>query len=293
VEASAESRAAQYDRVYAVIARDPLALDLHRQALGAEYPEGIDVTGGCTRGTLERAPAGLRLRPGSLLIDLGCGRGGPGRWLARASGARVLGIDISQVAVGAAADAAEAFLRAGQYGYLRGTFDATGLPDGCADGVVAIEALGMAPDRGKAVAEVRRILRPGGRASITGAERHGPGKAAPGEAAPGKTAPGDGASSQTPSSQTSSGDASSGDVFRWAPLVGAAGLDVVSRYVDETRSARWLAVCALWLEHEAELRGRLGDAAEDLIQDARDAPAAWGIPGLVGVQLIVERAPAS
>jgi SAM-dependent methyltransferase len=95
----------------------------------------------------------------------------------------VLGIDTSQVAVGAAADAAEAFLRAGQYGYLRGTFDATGLPDGCADGVVAVEALGMSPDRGKALAEVRRILRPGGRASITGAERHGPGKAAPGEAA--------------------------------------------------------------------------------------------------------------
>jgi hypothetical protein len=68
---------------------------------------------------------------------------------------------------------------------------------------------------------------------------------------------------------------------------------VVSRYVDETRSERWLAVCALWLEHEAELRDRLGDVAADLIQDARDAPAAWGIPGLVGVQLIVERPPAS
>jgi 2-polyprenyl-3-methyl-5-hydroxy-6-metoxy-1,4-benzoquinol methylase len=112
---AAEARAAQYDRVYGAIARDPLALDLHRQALGAEYPEGIDVTGGCTRGTLERALAGLRLRPGSLLVDLGCGRGGPGRWLARASGARVLGIDVSQVAVGAAAEAARAYLRPGQY----------------------------------------------------------------------------------------------------------------------------------------------------------------------------------
>ena len=77
LDEAAESRAAQYDRVYAAIARDPLAVDLHRQALGAEYPEGIDVTGGCTRGTLDLALAGLRLRPGSLLVDLGCGRGTP------------------------------------------------------------------------------------------------------------------------------------------------------------------------------------------------------------------------
>lgn len=266
---AAEARAAEYDRVYAAVARDPLALDLHRRALGAEYPDGIDVTGGCTRGTLERALAGLRLAPGRLLVDLGCGRGGPGRWLARASGARVLGIDISQVAVDAAADAARSYLRPGQYEYRRATFTASGLPDGCADGVVAIEALGMAPDRGRALAEVRRILRPGGRAMITGAERHASGRPGPGPAGGGGT------------------DARG--AFRWAPLAAAAGLAVVSGYVDTARSERWLAVCALWLEHEAELRDRLGSDAEDLIRDARDAPAAWGVPGLVGVQLVVER----
>jgi hypothetical protein len=81
----------------------------------------------------------------------------------------------------------------------------------------------MAPDRAMALAEVRRILRPGGRAMVTGAERHGrseapaSGKAAPGKAAPGEAAPGDGAT---------------GEAFRWAPLAAAAGLDVVSRYAS-------------------------------------------------------------
>jgi SAM-dependent methyltransferase len=266
---AAAARAARYDRVYAGISRDSLVHDLHRQALGEEYPAGIEVIGACTRGTLERALAGLSLRAGGLLVDLGCGLGGPGRWLARASGARVLGLDVSQVAVDAAGAAAREYLRAGQYEYRRGTFTATGLPDGCADGVVAIEALGMSPDRGTALAELRRILRPGGRATFTGGERHGLGETARRETAPRETAP--------------------GEAFRWAPLIAAAGLELVSTYVDASRSERWLAVCALRLEHAAELRDRLGELAEELIQDARDAPAAWGVPGLVGVQFVVER----
>jgi SAM-dependent methyltransferase len=125
--------------------------------------------------------------------------------------------------------------------------------------VVAIEALAMASDRGAALAEIRRVLRPGGRAMFTGGERHG------GE------------------------DGDGGPAFRWAPLIEAAGLDLVSSYVDTTRSERWLAVCALWLEREADLRAALGDVAEEFIREARSAPSAWGNPGLAGMQFVVER----
>jgi SAM-dependent methyltransferase len=245
------SRAAQYDLIYAVVSRDPLVHDLHRRALGEEYPEGIYVTGNCTRGVLDRARHGLSLPASGLLVDLGCGLGGPGRWLARESGARLIGIDISQVAVDAAAEAAAGYLDPGRFEYRRGSFSATGLPDESADGVVAIEALPMAPDRGAALAEVRRILRPGARASLTGGE--------------------------SPGGQP------------WAPLIEAAGLTIRGRYVDERRGDRWLAVCARWLEHEAELRDSLGDLADEFIEDARNAPSKWGKPGLVGVQFTVER----
>jgi hypothetical protein len=66
-------------------------------------------------------------------------------------------------------------------------------------------------------------------------------------------------------------------------------LNVVSRYTDGQRGERWLAVCALRLEHHAELRDRLGDLAEEFIRDARSAPSAWGAPGLVGLQFVVGR----
>ncbi len=86
---------------------------------------------------------------------------------------------------------------------------------------------------------------------------------------------------------------SGGRAFRWAPLIEDAGLDVVSTYIDEARSQRWLAFCELQLEHEAEVRESLGELAEEFLRDARDAPSGWGVPGLVGVQFVVERPAAS
>jgi SAM-dependent methyltransferase len=250
------SRGDSYDRAYTAVLRDGLLLDVHRQALGDEYPEGIEVTGSCTRTMLERALAGLRLPEDGLLADLGCGLGGPGRWLARRGRARLIGFDVSQAAVDSAAGSAREYLEDGRFEYRRGSFAATGLPDACADGVVAIESLQMATDRGAALREVRRILRPGGRAVITAAERradNGP------------------------------------DAFRWAPLIEQAGLEITASYDDPRRGERWLAFCALQLEHAAELRDSLGDMAEEFLEDARNAPSVWDVPGLTGVQFIVRR----
>lgn len=41
----------------------------------------------------------LRVGPGQKIADLGCGRGGPGQWIARATGAGLVGIDVSEVAL--------------------------------------------------------------------------------------------------------------------------------------------------------------------------------------------------
>ena len=250
-----QERAAQYDRVFPRVAGNPLLRDLHRQVLGEEYPEGLDVTGACTQTTLNRARDGLGLADGKLLIDLGCGLGGPGRWLARETGARLLGIDISQAATDIAARSADGYLKPGQYEYRRGSFAATGLPDGYADAVICIEALPMAQDRVVALTEIRRILRPGGRAMITVGERQGPGE----------------------------------PPLRWDPLIEQAGLTVLRRYEDPTKHQRWLAICAAYLDHSAELRESLGDLAQEFLDDARDAPLNWGIPGRIGVQFILER----
>jgi hypothetical protein len=44
----------------------------------------------------------------------------------------------------------------------------------------------------------------------------------------------------------------------------------------------------LALEVATELRDSLGDLAEEFIRDARNAPSVWGVPGLAGVQFVVE-----
>jgi SAM-dependent methyltransferase len=248
------ARAVQYDFAYSAVIRDHFLEELHRRAIGDEYPDGIEVTGSCTLSMLKRALEGLHLPENGLLVDLGCGLGGPGHWIALRSKARLLGFDVSQVAVDVAIETALSYLAAGRADYQCRSFVDTGLPDACADGVIAVEALAFASDRFAAVAEVRRILRPGGRAVITVAERES-------------------------------------NPFRWAPLVEEVGLRVVSRYDDPKRGERWLAFCALQLEHEQELRKSLGDEpAEEFLSEARDAPAVWSDPGLVGVLLVLERA---
>jgi SAM-dependent methyltransferase len=45
----------------------------------------------------------LDLSPGQTLVDLGCGRGGPGLWLTREAGVSLVGVDFSPVAVDQAA----------------------------------------------------------------------------------------------------------------------------------------------------------------------------------------------
>ena len=112
----------------------------------------------------------LRLPPGATLVDLGCGRGGPGLWLARAMNARLLGIDWSAAAVEYTAERAPHWLSEGRYEMRTGTFTETGLPDDAADAVVSVDALALAQDPAAALAEVRRITAPGGRVAFTAGE---------------------------------------------------------------------------------------------------------------------------
>jgi SAM-dependent methyltransferase len=107
--------------------------------------------------------AGLALAHGDALVDLACGAGGPGRWVARESSATLTGIDLSAVAIERARESAAAERAT----FRRGSFEATGLPDASADGVMTVDALQYAPDKAAAMREMARILRPGGRLALT------------------------------------------------------------------------------------------------------------------------------
>lgn len=150
------ARKVMFDQMWTRLRADPLLDELNAAACGAEYPQDVTVFGSCTRTILDLALAGLNLGAGDTLIDLGCGLGGPGRWLARQSGATVTGVDLSQAAIDGAQAAAAVYLRPGQYEYRLGTITSTGLPDRSADGLVSIDALPMATDRAAALSEVAR-----------------------------------------------------------------------------------------------------------------------------------------
>jgi SAM-dependent methyltransferase len=141
-----------------------------REVFGAEYPDGLDPYSFVTRSELDRFKRDLQLAAGDRLVDLGCGRGGAGLWVAAATQARLTGIDIAESAL---VDARERAARMGLAAdFRRGEFEATGLPTADADALMSVDALLFTPNKAAALTELRRILRPGGRLCVTSWDYH-------------------------------------------------------------------------------------------------------------------------
>jgi SAM-dependent methyltransferase len=121
---------------------------------------------------LRRFAHELHAAPGQCLVDAGCGRGGPGLWVAAVTGARLIGIDPDEAALAAAGHRAGQAGMAGRASFRRGTFSDTGLPGGSAPAVMSIDALLFAPSKPDAAAELARILTPGGRLVLTSWDCH-------------------------------------------------------------------------------------------------------------------------
>lgn len=164
IEGEVERVAAGYDAVYQAIPRAPAFQRLWREhSLGADYPGGFEHISFLTLAEMRAMAEALSLSPGSLLVDLACGMGGPGLWVARQTGARLVGIDISGVALAGARDRAAAVGMADAAEFRHGTFAATGFDDDSVDGGISVDALQYAPSKVAAVEEVARVLRRGGR----------------------------------------------------------------------------------------------------------------------------------
>jgi SAM-dependent methyltransferase len=112
----------------------------------------------------------LRLAPGDLLVDLACGRGGYGLEIARRTGARLVGLDISAVAVAVARASAH-----GAGWFCVADYTAAGLRDRCADAVMCVDAIQFAEPPLAGLRECRRLLRAGGRIAVTAWQAIDPG----------------------------------------------------------------------------------------------------------------------
>jgi ubiquinone/menaquinone biosynthesis C-methylase UbiE len=106
----------------------------------------------------------LNIPPGGTALDVGSGPGNVTASLARAAGpgGLALGVDISKAMLARAVRAESG----PQVGFIRADAQRLPLRDNTVDAVVSLAVLQLIPDPAAALAEMARVLRPGGRLAI-------------------------------------------------------------------------------------------------------------------------------
>ncbi|MDT7782106.1 MAG: hypothetical protein QOF58_525 [Pseudonocardiales bacterium] len=155
--------AEDFDRWYADRVESPVADELVQRMLA--LPPDLQSTSLLSGPGLDEVVAILDPRPGQVLLDLACGRGGYGLEIVRRTGCGLIGVDFSAVAIEQARQravelAVEADFQVGQLTDI-------GLGTASVDAVMVIDAYQFAEPKLDALRGCLRVLRPGGRVVIT------------------------------------------------------------------------------------------------------------------------------
>src|SRR5262245_13092077 len=105
----------------------------------------------------------LALKGDETVLDVGCGIGGPSRYLAKTYGCRVTGLDLTPEFCRVAAMLAERTGLAGKVGYRQGDALAMPFADESFDVVWSQSVAMNIADRDRLYNEIRRVLKPDGR----------------------------------------------------------------------------------------------------------------------------------
>jgi SAM-dependent methyltransferase len=121
-----------------------------------------------SRGAAATSELAAALAPGrgDHVLDVGCGVGGPARLLAATCGCRVTGVDLTPAAVAAATTLSARTGLAARTRFLVGDALDLPFPDAGFDHAWTQHAAMNIPDRARLYAEIRRVLKPGGRFAI-------------------------------------------------------------------------------------------------------------------------------
>lgn len=108
----------------------------------------------------------LGLGPSSKVLDIGCGVGGPLINIASCSGANITGLNFNAYQI---ERGWKALRKAGGGGssFLLANYLDVPLADGRFDAAYSFEAICHAPDRNRCLAEIWRLLKPGGQIALT------------------------------------------------------------------------------------------------------------------------------
>lgn len=101
-------------------------------------------------------------QPGERLVDLGCGIGGPARWIAAHYGCHVAGIDLTADFCAAARKLAEATGQTDTVEFVHGSAVATPFEDAAFDRAYSQNVLMNIADKDAFYREALRLLKPGG-----------------------------------------------------------------------------------------------------------------------------------
>jgi len=143
----------------------PIRRRIRSEVYADEYPAEVDPRSFLTWTELRRLARELRVGRGDTFVDLGCGQGGPCLWVARETGASVVGIDLAEAAI--ARERTQQLRPADRARFEVGDIVATGLPDGSFDGAMSVDTLWAVSDKAGAIREIARILKPGARFAFT------------------------------------------------------------------------------------------------------------------------------
>ncbi len=133
--------------------------DIFRDVYGDDYPEEINPDSFVTITDLRTIAKNLNIGSEKSFIDLGCGRGGPGLWIARETGANYVGIDFSENAIKQAQDRSRDFKIKGTIKFQAGNMYSLNFPANSFDGAISIDVISFIPDPPAIFKEVARILR--------------------------------------------------------------------------------------------------------------------------------------
>jgi len=142
----------------------PAAQRLYTEAeLGALPPSAVDWALGVGNPVRHAA-----LQPGETVLDVGCGAGIDTILAARVVGptGRAIGLDLlEEMCERARGHAREAGV-AEWTEFVRGEMEDIPLPDASVDVVISNGVINLSPRKSRVLAEIRRVLRPGGRLSV-------------------------------------------------------------------------------------------------------------------------------
>ena len=156
-----------YTDYFSYPGRSKIREKIWKAAFGEQYPEGLNHYGYLTNDELSLISDHLIFRQGSKLLDIGCGAGGPGLFIAEQKMLRLTGVDPIQQAVDQALEFSKAFKLAYKPKFMRGHFCDIPLESDSVDMAISIDSLWPVYDKMAALKEAKRVIRQGGRFIFT------------------------------------------------------------------------------------------------------------------------------